>query len=196
MKTRMIAVAGLLGMMLSTAAPTADAAVMVYEFTLAPEAAQATGSGGGTASYDDAARSLALDLSFSGLSGLTTVAHIHCCVPVPGTGTVGVAVAPGTLPLFPTGVSSGAYARVIDLSDPASYTSTFLTANGGTAATGEAALIAAFDAGTAYLNIHTSTFGGGEIRGFLAAQQVPEAGPLALVLSGLLAVAAAGRRRR
>jgi len=34
-------------------------------------------------------------------------------------------------------------------------------------------LFAAIAAGEAYLNIHTSTFGGGEIRGFL----VPEATP-------------------
>ena len=36
--------------------------------------------------------------SFSGLSGTTTVAHIHCCTASPGTGTIGVAVTPVTLP--------------------------------------------------------------------------------------------------
>ena len=46
-------------------------------------------------------------------------------------------------------------------------------------------------AGTSYLNIHTNTFAGGEIRGFLTA--VPE--PSSMILSGLAMVGlAAGYR--
>jgi hypothetical protein len=43
-----------------------------------------------------------------------------------------------------------------------------VTANGGTTAGAEAALLAGLEAGQAYLNIHTTMFPGGEIRGFLA----------------------------
>jgi hypothetical protein len=51
--------------------------------------------------------------------------------------------------------------------------------------------VAALNAGKAYLNIHTSSFGSGEIRGFLA--PVPEPGTTVL---GLLSGAVLMRRRR
>jgi len=47
------------------------------------------------------------------------------------------------------------------------------TANGGTVASAEPVLLAGLSAGDAYLNIHTTNFTGGEIRGFLHA--VPRA---------------------
>ena len=50
---------------------------------------------------------------------------------------------------------------------PASYNPAFVTAHGGTAASAAAALLAGLEAGQAYLNIHTTTHPGGEIRGFL-----------------------------
>jgi hypothetical protein len=51
--------------------------------------------------------------------------------------------------------------------DLSSYNPAFVSANGGTAASAEAALFAGIMAGHAYLNIHTTTFPGGEIEGFL-----------------------------
>ena len=48
-----------------------------------------------------------------------------------------------------------------------SYNPAFVTAHGGTVAGAEADLLAGLKAGQAYLNIHSSTFPGGEIRGFL-----------------------------
>jgi len=96
---------------------------------------------------------LTLNLNFSGLSSGTTAAHIHCCGPA-GTNT-GVAM---PFPGFPLGVTSGSYSNSFDLTLTATYDPAFLTANGGTAASAEAALLAGLNAGDAYLNIHTTTF--------------------------------------
>jgi hypothetical protein len=48
-----------------------------------------------------------------------------------------------------------------------SYNPSYVTNNGGTTASAFAALRAAITAGKAYLNIHSTMFPGGEIRGFL-----------------------------
>jgi CHRD domain/PEP-CTERM motif len=139
-------------------------------------------------------QTIEIDASFSGLTGVTTVAHIHCCTAQPGAGAIGVAVTPGTLPGFPAGVSSGTYNATIDLNAPASYTAAFLASSGGTADAAFDTLIAGFDGGTAYFNVHSSAFPGGEIRGFLA--PVPEPQTYALMLAGLAVVAWAARRQR
>jgi hypothetical protein len=60
-------------------------------------------------------------------------------------------------------------------------------------ANAEAAFIAGLTTGTTYLNIHTTTFGGGEIRGFVT---VPEPMTASLLALGLAAAGFASRRRR
>jgi hypothetical protein len=57
----------------------------------------------------------------------------------------------------------------------------------------EAALIAGLLDGNAYSNIHNTTFGGGEIRGLLAA---PEPATLAFFASGLLGLGFARRKTK
>jgi hypothetical protein len=69
-----------------------------------------------------------------------------------------------------------------------------VTENGGTPAGAEAALLAGLASGSAYLNIHTTLFPGGEIRGFLQPASVPE--PATLTLVGLGLGATIRRRRR
>lgn len=182
-------VAATLATALSFVSTPASAAVIRFVTTFGPEAALATGSGSARALFDTTMQTLALEATFSGLSGVTTVAHIHCCTAVAGTGTIGVAVTPGTLPGFPVGVTSGTYARILDLTDPLTYTAGFRGTS--TPAEASARLLAGMLNGNAYFNIHSSTFGGGEIRGFL---QVPEPGVMAML--GVALAGAALRRRR
>ncbi|HEU4429388.1 MAG TPA: CHRD domain-containing protein [Myxococcota bacterium] len=173
-----------------------SASTITWTATLGPEAVGATGSGSTTIIYDDVAHTLDISANWSGLSGTTSVAHIHCCVATPGTGSIGVAVTPSTLPGFPVGVTSGTYDIVLDLTASATYTSSFVTTfGGGTIAGAEAALIAGLNGGVAYFNIHSSTFGGGEIRGFPAV--VPEPSIAGLLLSiGLASSFARSRNNR
>ena len=148
------------------------------------------GTGSAVVTIDTVAHTLQVDVTFSGLSGTTTAAHIHCCVAAPGN--VGVATVTPTLTGFPSGVTSGAYSHIFDTTLTGTFNAPFVTANGGTAAGAEAALANGLAAGTAYLNIHTSTFGGGEIRGFLT--PVPEPGTF--VLAGFALAGVVIRRRR
>jgi hypothetical protein len=147
------------------------------------------GIGSGTVDYDSVAHTLAMSVTFSGLLGTTTASHLHGPTPTPFAGTAGVATTTPSLALFPLGVTSGSFANTLDLTLASSYNPSYVTANGGTPATAEAALVAAIAAGTVYWNIHSSVFGGGEIRGFLTV--VPE--PSTLALGGLGAAGLAAR---
>jgi hypothetical protein len=173
------------GIALAALALGSQAAIKVYTGDLGPEAAGATGSGSVQVTYDSSLHTLGISSSFAGLSGNTTVAHIHCCVASPGT--AGVAVTPGTLPGFPVGASSGSYSVLLDLTQATSFTGAFVTgAGGGTLGGAESALVAAMDAGRAYFNVHTSAFPGGEIRSFVT--PIPEPGTYALMALGLAAI--------
>ncbi|MBK8984023.1 MAG: CHRD domain-containing protein [Ignavibacteria bacterium] len=102
-----------------------------------PNASAGTGTLTGT--YDDVTNTLVFSVSFSGLTGNTTASHFH------GPAAVGVnaGVRIG-LTGFPTGVTSGAYSNTFVLT-----------------AANELELLGDIW----YLNIHSSSFGGGEIRG-------------------------------
>lgn len=150
------------------------------------------GTGLATISFDPTAHTLRVQVSFSGLTGTTTASHIHCCITTPG-GTAGVATITPTFTGFPLGVTSGTYDLTYDTTLASAWNPSYVTASGGTNALAETALGVGLNAGTAYLNIHSSTFGGGEIRGFLVA--VPEPSTWALT-AGALALGGLRRRRR
>ena len=145
------------------------------------------GTGHATVILDPVANTLHVDVTFSGLEAGTTASHIHCCLPspeVPGV-NVGVATTVPTFPGFPLGVTSGTYSHDFSLLDPATYNPAFVTLEGGTIPLARNALVAGIEAGETYLNVHTTLFPNGEIRGFL----VPEAATLLLLSAGLAGLA-------
>jgi CHRD domain len=138
----------------------AQAAILSFATTLngANESPANASPGTGTASIaiDNIANTLRLQVTFSGLAGTTRNSHVHDPTDV-------VAI---NIPGFPLGVQSGSYDNLFDLTLASSYYIDFITANGGTAATAQAALTSHLEAGTAYLNIHSQSFINGEISGF------------------------------
>jgi hypothetical protein len=176
-------------------ASCADFLVYVANLTGPGESPPNTSPGVGATEVDidTTAATMRVRVTFSGLTAGTTASHIHSATALPGVGTAGVATTTPTFPNFPLGVTAGAYDQTLDLTQASSYNPAFVTANGGTVAGAEAALLAGIAAGEAYLNIHTTAFPGGEIRGFL--QPVPEPSGLALTGIGVLVLTAyAGRR--
>ncbi len=150
------------------------------------------GTGSAVVVYDTVAHTLSISATFSGLIGRTTASHIHCCTTRTFAGNAGIATELPSFVGFPLSVTSGSYTDIHDLTLASSYNPAFVTANGGTLSGAEAALVAGLANGNAYLNIHTSFVGSGEIRAVLA----PEPASIALMTAGLLGMGAARTRIR
>jgi hypothetical protein len=149
------------------------------------------GTGLSQVDFDTVAHTMHVHTSFSGLLGNTTASHIHSATAVPGAGTAIVATQLPSFTGFPLGVTSGTFDNTFDMTLASSYNPAFITAHGATPASAEAFLLQSCMDGTAYMNVHSTSFPGGEIRGFL--QVVPAPGTAALLaLGGVLAT----RRRR
>lgn len=178
---------------LFAAATCANAAIFQYQATLdgAHEPSGDTGSlGTGLAlvNYDSTAHMLYVSEYYVGTANVTA-GHIHAASASPFSGTAGVAVG---FTGFPTGSGSGTYNASFDLSLTSTYNAGFLGSQ--TASQAEASLISAFNAGKAYVNVHSVAFGGGEIAGFLT--PVPEPAETCVVGAGLLGAFALARRAR
>lgn len=182
----------------SVAAMPAAAHVNIYTTLLdgsseaPPNASPGTGMAKVTVDFDLV--TMKVEASFSDLQGNVTAAHIHCCTALPGAGTIGVATTLPSFPDFPLGVTLGTYDHTFDMTDASSYNPAFITANGGTVSGAFNALVAGLDGGSAYANIHSNIFPGGEIRGFLTLVPEPEA--YAMLLAGLAMIGVVARRRR
>lgn len=152
------------------------------------------GTGLANVTIDVVAHTMLVEVTFAGLLAPDTASHIHCCTDVPGVSTAGVATTTPTFTGFPGGVTSGFYFNTFDMTLASSYNPSFVTAQGGTTSSAEADLAAGIAAGKAYLNIHTSLFPGGEIRGFL--DPVPEPSTLLLAGAALASLTLLRRRRQ
>jgi len=132
-------------------------------------------------------------VAFAGLLGPNIAAHIHAPTDVAGVGTAPVNTVTPTFTGFPSGTTFGSYSHLFDMTLASSYRAGYLAGFGGSTGAAETALINASRDGKAYLNIHTTVFTGGEIRGFLA--RAPEPATWGLMLLGF-GLAGAGLRRR
>lgn len=182
--------------LLGCVSPSASAAMFTYQAFLdgpsefPPNASPGTGFA--IVTYDDVAVTLRVQMNFSDLIGTTTAAHIHGPTANASTGTAGVITTTPTFTGFPLGVTSGNYDHTFDLTMTSSFNPSFVTDNGNTAVGATAALLASLNAGTAYIDLHTTVIPGGEIRGFLAL--IPEPAT-AGVMSALIVMAATRRTR-
>jgi CHRD domain len=156
--------------LVAVAALAGNASAVVWTFNDPFSGAQevpanaSPGTGNINGTYDDVSNVITYSLSFTGLTGNTTNAHFHSA-PVGVSG--GVQIGPAG---FPLGVTSGTFSGTHTLS---AAQETQLLGN------------------LWYFNIHSSTFGGGELR----AQIFPVPAPGAAALLGLAGFMATRRRR-
>ena len=160
---------------LALAAASANAAVIHYQTILSgPNEGNASpGTGTATLDLDTVSHQWTYHVDFQGLTGTTTASHTHAATAVAGTGTAGVATTTPSYTGFPLGVLAGTWDHTFDMTQSTSYNPSYVSAHGGNTGQAEADLAQAIADGKAYLNIHSTTFGGGEIRGFWSLVPVP-----------------------
>lgn len=158
------------------AATSAQAVTYTFATTMTgaaefvPVTTPATGSAQVT--FDDAAFTVSVNEIWANLLGSATVNHIHVATTPSGAGGVVLG-----LPIPSGSPATGSFNGVLTLTSD-SFNS----------------LLASTTAGLAYVNLHSTAFPGGEIRGFLA--PVPEPETYALMALGLGALGLWTRRRQ
>ena len=171
----------------------AQAQTLIRAVASGPAESPPNGSpGSSVAAFEIDGNLLRAEVPFRDLLAGTSMAHIHCCL-VPPAPTVSVATELPSFTGFPLDVTSGTYDHTFDTTQDSTFNPAFLAAH-VTAEGAADALFAGILAGRAYLNIHTTAFPAGEIRGF--ASPVPEPGSLALVGVAALVGLSLRRRRR
>ncbi len=130
-----------------------------------------SGTGSATALFDTDTGIMTIDGSFAGLTGTSSNAHLHGFAAPGDNGGVLFGLT------FDSAVMDGTFSGTGTITtDDASFTSTL--------------------GGQTYINIHSSTSPGGEIRGHLSSfSAVPEPGSAVMLLVGLAAGVARRRRR-
>src|SRR4051794_1802289 len=119
------------------ASATTYIGIMTQSQEVPPTGSSATGS----TAINIIGNTMTVDLTWSGLSGAASMAHVHCCT-TPGTNA---SVAVGYTGF--AAATSGTYTGTFNLLDATIYTTAFLTGNGGGTATGARdALIAGLNA--------------------------------------------------
>jgi MYXO-CTERM domain-containing protein len=131
-----------------------------------------------TITFESALDRLLIDGTFQNLTSPLQVGHIHVGSP----DVAGPVILPFTF--LPVGSTSGTFSGIL--------TAANLTPAGGITTFAEA--VNAIETGNAYVNLHTTMFPGGEIRG--QTQVVPEPGLLTLLGLGVLGLCGYGRIRR
>lgn len=148
-----------------------NAKAEVYRVTLsgANENPPVASPGSGTAivTINNTTHELRVVSTFSGLVAGTSASHIHCCATPPAN--AGVSTTTPSFVGFPLGVTSGSFDRTYLMTQAGTWNPAFVTANGGVTGA-ETTFVAGVAAGQSYLNIHSTTFPGGEIRGSLVRQ--------------------------
>jgi CHRD domain-containing protein len=133
--------------------------------------------GSALVTIDEDEITMRVQVSFSNLVGNVTGANVFAVTGQPLAGTAIPVTQDSTtepptttLPDFPLGDSSGAYDRTINLQVESAYEPGFILTNGGTGfdrvSKAFGALVAGLNDREAYLNITTSAYPEGEIRGF------------------------------
>src|SRR5262245_5404657 len=92
-----------------------NATSFTYWALLGPDAAPQTGTGAVQVDLDDVAHTMRVQANWSGLSGTTTIAHIHAPTALPLTGTANVATQLPSFSAFPVGVTAGTFDQTLDL---------------------------------------------------------------------------------